>query len=74
MNAVGEVGAYDSDNLCGVYLQHSSTDAVAGLVDGYFATIGRIERHIYVMKAFDCFGNCLVELNDDLLSKMGYCG
>ena len=68
---VGFVHFHNTHNLGRVDLYVGSTDAVAGLEDGDFATIGRVEWFIHVVQSDAVFAMCRVQLDNHLVGHTG---
>ncbi len=65
---------YYSGYFGGVNLDSGGADTVAGLVDGYFPTVGRVNGHVDVMESVEPFWKGVVQLQKNFLGVSGVCG
>ena len=66
---VGPVGFHYADDFLRVYLDVGGADAVAGLVDGDFAAVGRVEGFVHVVQAHGGLAMRGIQFYDDLVGQ-----
>ena len=55
----------DTYHPCRINLEYGRTDAVICCIDWNFATVGRIERQIYIVHAKKCLWQLVIKLDKD---------
>ena len=73
-DAVVGVAMHDARDFGGVELHGRVADSVARFVDGYLATVGRVEGEIDVVESIEAFGELVVELKEDFFCMDGIGG
>ena len=71
---VGPVGLHYADDFLWIHLDVGGADAVAGLIDGDFAAVGRVEGFVHVVQAHGGFAVRGVQLHDDFVGQAAHGG